>query len=653
MGGPSQPYMYDRPSRQSVTADSLYGFNPRAVTQASRASAPQPAPKQDGPLINFNRHPDSWLILPYEPTEAKPVKNRTKGLIKGTRWTQFGFRVLQLIGAVGMLICVICIHGTQDTEGWILRIPSAVDILVSFYAIYHLFRPAQGRTPASSASYHFFALFMDAGLIPFYIFAAMMAEQNWSEQPGSNGRWRTFFSSDDATNKLLFTTWLDSIAVGGLHLISLALDLYLILVFRKIARLPPDMNPLEDNLTSRRSTKHKHKNSSLSGISVSEKRISDLNGSTISLSNPSRLSQAQDPLIPDARTMPFLHTRYDSDEGYSPHNPRSARASQTNLIYQQAHSARASRADVHSQSHSRNHSRSHSHSRSRSHSRARSKSRSPSKSPHPPMPANASTTSLPPYTSPSRTPNRSPVREGPNPSSLKSDNWFVHPSEDSYHPLPRYSFEADDDGAARTHHGYAEEEAAATAAYASLKPRPLRMNPPTPSPSNSPVKSSFPKTQREEVEMQRQSMPPMPSFRSAVGSVSEASEGIGRALTTTSRASAWSYAGDGLGREPSIGKPKGRYYGDLRAATQGVRSPQQGYQQQPGRTGASPERKGYQRVEGSPRVVSRTGVDVDGGDGDLGLGRREVSGKMAEEGRGGVKMPKWAGLVQRKVSGVA
>ena len=70
----------------------------------------------------------------------------------------------------------------------------------------------------------------------------------------------------------------------------------------------------------------------------------------------------------------------------------------------------------------------------------------------------------------------------------------------------------------------------------------------------------------------------------------------------------------------------------------------------------------------SPRVVSRTGVDFEGlGAGgyefdeafDLGArgggGRRDVSGKVAEEGRGGVGvMGRWGagGLVYRKVSGV-
>ena len=77
---------------------------------------------------------------------------------------------------------------------------------------------------------------------------------------------------------------------------------------------------------------------------------------------------------------------------------------------------------------------------------------------------------------------------------------------------------------------------------------------------------------------------------------------------------------------------------------------------------------GHSPVRGqSPRVLSRSGVDYDGrydfdDSSDLGTPgrRREVSGKVAEEGRGGVAnlASRWGGmrgneLTYRKVSGVA
>ena len=70
MGGSSSPpFLYDPVSQWSFN-DYHRGksFNPKAVTQASRAPRPQSIP-QEGPLVNFNRHPDtvrvanSWVAV--------------------------------------------------------------------------------------------------------------------------------------------------------------------------------------------------------------------------------------------------------------------------------------------------------------------------------------------------------------------------------------------------------------------------------------------------------------------------------------------------------------------------------------------------------------------------------------------------------------
>jgi hypothetical protein len=121
MGG--QPYIYDPPSHRYSALVPQNEFNPKAVTQASLAPPPPPKPKQEGPLLNFNRHPDSYLVLPYGNTTAVPMSANTKGKVKWARYIQLVFRAAQLIGAVGMLICVICLKGMSDNEGWILRLP--------------------------------------------------------------------------------------------------------------------------------------------------------------------------------------------------------------------------------------------------------------------------------------------------------------------------------------------------------------------------------------------------------------------------------------------------------------------------------------------------------------------------------------------------
>lgn len=48
---------------------------------------------------------------------------RTKTKVKYVRWVQLFFRICALLAAMGMLVCVICIKGTNANEGWIIRVP--------------------------------------------------------------------------------------------------------------------------------------------------------------------------------------------------------------------------------------------------------------------------------------------------------------------------------------------------------------------------------------------------------------------------------------------------------------------------------------------------------------------------------------------------
>ena len=219
-------------------------------------------------------------------------------------------------------------------------------MVICLYAIYHLIRSASSRPAASSASYHFFALITDVAFIPFYVYTLLLARRNADMQAGSIGRWRTMFPTDDEANKILLTTWLTALTAAAIHLVSLFIDMYLVLIFRKISSMPPDMNPLEDNLTSRKKSKHKHKNSSISAM-TDEKRFSA--GSTI---GGQRYSQS-DPLLSDDVPSPtksqvaFMHTRTNSSTAYSPHTPRSAHESKEKFAaYSQSATARQSRASL-------------------------------------------------------------------------------------------------------------------------------------------------------------------------------------------------------------------------------------------------------------------------------------------------------------------
>ncbi|KAF2760500.1 hypothetical protein EJ05DRAFT_536600 [Pseudovirgaria hyperparasitica] len=596
------PYLYEATPRYNEH-DPFNGFDPKAITRASREIPPR-AKKQEGPLINFNRHPDSYLVLPYGNTDAKQMNPRTKSAIKWVRWIQLLLRQLQLVGAIGLLICTICIRGTADTEGWIIRIPPGADIAVTTYAVYHLFRPAKGRTPASSASYHFFALVLDAGFVPFYVFTALMSNNNRVKDVGADGRWRTYFSSDEATMKVLTATWLTAISVAGLHLVSFFLDVWLVIIFRRISDLPPDMNPLEDNLTSRRSTKHKYKSSDASDMTLNEKRAS-ASTMSVSMEGSTRESQLYDPLVSETRPVSFFDTRAGSVSNLSAQNPASPRHSRLNLakqaqIYSQPPSTRASRANVQHVDDDNDSERDSTLDSTSQYSRP---SKAPTDISRDTLPSMlkrntlASTSGNIQRSSPAKRPSTNRPK-----SELHTDNWFVNieTPTDGYETLrhqqlpsqaPALQEQAYHDR--RDSIEFSEDE---EVSYMDV-PAPLRMNPPTP--------------------------PPVPEHRlrkpTSLSTISDVSS-ISRAST-----------------------PKRKFYGDLRSATANLRpvssTPPRttGVKQSRSPEPEMSERRGH---EGSPRVVSRTGLDIDG---DLGLGagnglignwrRRDVSGKVAEEGR--------------------
>ena len=110
-----------------------------------------------------------------------------------------------------------------------------------------------------------FASIVDAGLLPFLAFTALMARNQYLEVDEASGHWQTLFALATQTDIVIYSTYLISMTTGGIHVASLCISIYLALVFRQISKLPPDMNPLEDNLTSR----HKRNKSSLSA-SVSD-----------------------------------------------------------------------------------------------------------------------------------------------------------------------------------------------------------------------------------------------------------------------------------------------------------------------------------------------------------------------------------------------
>lgn len=417
---------------------------------------------------------------PYGNLDWKPMSPKTKVRVQWIRWIQLFLRICALLGAMGMLFCVICIKNTPSTVGWIIRVAVSnivvigelyadgpqqpgVALLHTVYAAYHLARSSKARTPGSSASYMIFASIMDAGLIPFYAFTAVMAHTEYSVPSDTDGRWRTLFGDDVTTYKILYSTFLLGVVNGSLHVLSLVISIYLAMIFRKISRLPPDMNPLEDNLTSRA---HKRNKSS-----IVDNRISQ---ATTFTASSKRDSGVDDPLISPPRTVPFMHTRTDSTDNIShvpPPNasPRASRADSAGPFYGQPVSKRSSRANLPQQSLNRPRSF-YEQSQSQRNSCAQIPP-SPTYSPSIYTDFSRPTSTRPPSTRPTSTRPRSAA------PSIPDSNWITHPSSPSPPASPIHELRH----LRSMKNSYAPlPQSAPAPAWNNENFSPLEMNPPTP-----------------------------------------------------------------------------------------------------------------------------------------------------------------------------
>lgn len=419
-----------------------------------------------------------------------------------------------------------------------------------------------------------------------------MARGECTEASGSPDRWQTLFNDDTITYKIVYSTFLISVTCGGLHLVSCIMSLYLGVLFRKISQLPPDMNPLEDNLTSR----HKRNKSSILDNRMSQASAAKANGTFG--------EKVDDPLMTPVRTVPFMHTRNDSQS--SPSNVSqsklSSRASKSDdapPFYDQPPSSRNSRIEEPS---------------IQSHSPTRLSSHFTSRTPFPNLSLQSQQPTVPDLIPHSEPPPKSPLRQqttqqrshgisrSPTKSSsiystdtttatsttlnarppsvvpsLLDSNWITHPSP-SPSPSPPHELK-----------------------HLAQKPsyQPLLRTSPFEYTTN--IENRPPPILGNPLEMN----PPTPPMEQRKQRIAESGQ---RALNPVS----------------GNGKQQGNWF------------------QGPGTIGIGKARawggmdKPAGRPNGAGRVVSRSGVEVRGG-GILpsgGVRAREVSGKMMEEGRG-------------------
>ncbi|KAI0888844.1 uncharacterized protein GGS22DRAFT_152508 [Annulohypoxylon maeteangense] len=320
--GVQQPYMYDSDRRDSRLPEKP--FDPKAITRASWTPQPKKKKKQNGPLLGFGRHPDAQAVPTGRTLFFRPMSSTTKGWIKSMRYVQLFLRVLEMIGGGGLLTLMILIGNVDPLTAWVMRITPGVVAISCVYAIWHFIRPVNARPPASSAAYQLFAGVMDLAVVPLYAFGAISVNNHGTE-------WKLIITaSSQLTEILVQSEYYLLISAGGLHVVSLGISIYLGLMFRRIAIMPPDMNPLESHLTSRANQHKRNKSSvatSYTAVSddTSSKRFSGLESHRNSGATFEDLSRPP--------SIPFMHTRTGSRDSFAS-SKRDSRADLPSRQYQ-------------------------------------------------------------------------------------------------------------------------------------------------------------------------------------------------------------------------------------------------------------------------------------------------------------------------------
>ncbi|KAL8382549.1 hypothetical protein RB595_006364 [Gaeumannomyces hyphopodioides] len=317
MTGSQQPFLYDQEKFNDARFPPAT-FDPKAVTRASWEVKPPPKPKPNGPLVTFNQHPDIHEI-PNPRRRFRQLGPRTKNWIRRMRVFQLGLRAVELVAALGILALMILITNVDILVAMVMRITAGVVVIHCSYGIYHLQRPAGGRTPASSASYMLFASLSDICIMPIYTYGVMSV---------TSGRdsWTTLVASQELMRYFVPALYWTLVGGASLHFVSLAISAWLGIKFRQISLMPPDMNPLEPHLTSRvsagRRRQHKRNKSSVA-TTASSSSLADSN-------RRSGLPVDEDLARP--ASMPFSHTRRGSEA--SQHSPRDSRINLPSRQYQ-------------------------------------------------------------------------------------------------------------------------------------------------------------------------------------------------------------------------------------------------------------------------------------------------------------------------------
>lgn len=73
-------------------------------------------------IANHRGNGSAHEVLGQRRTDFRQMGRRTKGWIKGMRVVQLGLRVLELNGAIGILVLMILINNVEPLTAWVMRI---------------------------------------------------------------------------------------------------------------------------------------------------------------------------------------------------------------------------------------------------------------------------------------------------------------------------------------------------------------------------------------------------------------------------------------------------------------------------------------------------------------------------------------------------
>lgn len=106
----------------------------------------------------------------------------------------------------------------------------------------------------------------DLAVLPMYSFGALSCHN-------SGGQWSTLLSDKSLKNYFLPSLYYTLIGGAVIHSISFGIGVWLAIRFRQITRMPPDCNPLEDNLTSRHHKRNRSSVATTTSLLGEEKRL--------------------------------------------------------------------------------------------------------------------------------------------------------------------------------------------------------------------------------------------------------------------------------------------------------------------------------------------------------------------------------------------